>query len=707
MEQADNAVSPDFPAGDCTFTAEGGTLSVKVRADGMEACLLAVTPAGKGVVFDAGKITSVLRANHIVYGILTENIALVSAEVDGVKGWSGREVVAEGRPPGIPGRLVYTAFGPDVEVTVASAESWKINDKVLHFGPLSNYFQQNREPGPEPDFHVKAVAAGEVVAIRQPPLEGNPGRDIFGREIKAPEFCELFGGQNINLVRMRQFTANLYGYMFVTNRRLAIFSPIIVADDDMTAWFVNLPQISPIRHPCPADICQALEAAGVTHGILDNDIAELCKALEKGDAPVWNVVARGALAEPGQDGYMEFGADRQRVAGKMRPDGSMDMRELNRVQTADDEEFIAVLHPPTAGYQGYTLSGVVLETTPGNELKVEAKDNIRVEDDGDGTLSFFAEQPGLIVYQNQKITIEPLYLIKGNVDFSTGNIDVDCNLQINGSICSDFVVKTTKNVLVAGAIEPGAKLFVEGDLEVKGGILGEDTEVRVLGDIHAEFVQGAKVVAKGEIHVRQYIYVASVRSIGAIVVGPGSGKRGGSIAGGTVCSTTTITAKSCGSPSNVPTTLELQPHPKKLAVLKDLKRAIKKCHAHLKMIKSTLKLETLDLEELQTLFEDIGQDNGNAKAVYAKLLRDVKNNLDKIEELNAAKNIVKQKIFADAAFMRVSISQHCYGNTLVRICGKELLDKNDWGATSFVYRENSVQVDIDGGNSSPGEDLET
>jgi hypothetical protein len=693
VEGVEVAGSPDYPAGECVFVAEWGTLSAQVRPDGMEACLVAVTPALADSVVDAGKITALLQANHIVSGLLPEKIARVAASVTGIAGWSGKQVVAEGRPPGIPGRLDYTAFGSNAEVKISGVDSWEIDGKGLYFAPLQNFFQQNRSPGEEPTFLGKAIGAGEVVAIRHDPLKGKPGRDIFGRTLKAPAFCELVPGDNINLVDMRQFTATSFGYLLVVNRRLSIFSPIVVADNAMTAWYVNLPQFSPHRQPSAGDIGKLLNKGGVSHGIVHAEISELCKLLEQGAAPVWNAVARGMLAVPGEDGRLEFSVDRDKVAGTIREDGSMDMRDLNLVQTVDGGACIAVLYPPTAGQAGYTLSGVKLETIPGQELNVEAKDNVRVEDGDNGTLVFFAEKPGLVLYQNETITVEPLYLVKGNVDFSTGNIDVDCTLQINGSICSDFIVKCTKNVRVAGAVEPGAKVMVQGDLEVKGGILGETTEVTVLGNLQAGYIQAAKLVVKGEIHVRQYIYVSHVRSIGAIEVGPGSGARGGSIAGGVVCSSSSITAKSCGSPSNVPTTLDLAPHPKQLAALKALKREMKACQAHLLMVKTTLKLETLDLEALQTKFLEVEPGEAKAKAVYAQLLADVKNNLEKLKELSAAKEIVKQEIKDDAAHMHISITHHCYGNTLIRICKTEFLDKNDRGPTDFAYKDGEVVVD--------------
>ncbi len=693
VEGAEGAATPDYPSGACLFTAEWGTLAVEISADGMEACLLAVTPALAEAAVGEEEIIALLQGHHIVSGLLPENIRQVVAELAGVAGWSGRTVVAEGRLPGVPGGLDYVAFGPEAQVLIAGTDTWQVNGTLLSFASLHNFFQQNRNPGEEPTFVAKALRAGEPVAIRRDPLTGRWGHDIFGRQLKPSAFCELVVGDNIKLVDLRQFTAGLFGYLLVINRRLSVVSPIVLADQEMTAWYVNLPQFPPQHQPSADDIRALLAKAGVCQGILAGAIAELCAALEQGTAPVWSKVASGLPAVPGEDGYLEFSVDRAEVAGTLRQDGSMDMRALNLIQTIDQGEKIAVLHPPTAGAKGYALTGRELATTAGKELKVQAKGNVRLEEidtDRGRALGFFALQPGIVHYKNQTLTVDPLYVVKGNVDFSTGNIDVECDLQITGSVCADFIVKSTKNILVAGSIESGAKIFVEGDLAVKGGIFGESTDIRVLGNLQAGYIQAAKVVVKGEVRVRQYIFASHVRSIGALVVGPGSGGRGGSITGGVVCSSTSITATSSGSPSNVPTILSLKPHPKQLAASKALRRAIIQCHARLMMIKDILEMDTLDLQELQNKYRQTAP--GESRLIFSRLLGEIKKNIGKMEELTTAREKVKQKIRNDTALMHISITHHCYGNTLIRILQKELVERNDRGAVVFIYKEGNVVV---------------
>jgi len=157
---------------------------------------------------------------------------------------------------------------------------------------------------------------------------------------------------------------------------------------------------------------------------------------------------------------------------------------------------------------------------------VEGKNNVRVEDDG-GRILFYAQAPGIVEFSDNKIAVNPVYQISGDVDFSTGNLDVDCNLVIPGSIRSEFSVKTTENVSVGGIIEPGADVFVQGNLVVQGGIIGETTRITVLGNLQTLFIQDAHVVVKGKLTVETSIYNAAVRTVGEIQVKSGGGGRQG------------------------------------------------------------------------------------------------------------------------------------------------------------------------------------
>ena len=658
----------NFPAGQLLFSADWGTIKLEISADYLEAVLLSLEQSSSSQAVTADMINSLLRENKIVYGVSSEKINAVAAEANKSSGWSGRMVIAAGRPPGIPGNVRFIFLGEEEQAWSMDGNIWQGNDVTLSFQALNEFFAAPGQPGAE--VLAKAVRPGEVIAEREEPLKGRPGRDVYGRSTKAPRFKGLLVGDNVEIVNLREFRATAFGYISILDKRLDIISPVRIADDEMTAWYINLPQLAPQRCPEQSDIIKALKKLGIISGVKKKALNRLCQPDLLAGLARWYVVAQGREPVNGEEGRLDFTVSREKRIGDLKKDGSMDFRSLNLVQTVGKE----------------------LPAEAGGDFRVEARDNVRVEE-VNGIVNFYAECDGLILFRNNKISVDPLYRVSGDVDFSTGNIDVDCSLNIGGAVCSDFIVLASGNVIIGGGIEPSAKLTVQGDLLVQGGIIGEHTEVTVLGNLQADYIQAAKVVVKGSLVVKQYIYHAVIRTVGEIRVGPGSGKRGGSISGGMVCSSKKILLSSSGSASNVPTALALASAPDKLARLNKLKKNIRLCDAAISRIMRTMKLSRLDKEAIALLFEPLSPAQ---KKLFTRILAKLKNTIDQKQRVKNNLEELQKEMRKDLRKMVIKISQRCYGNTSIKIGKKEFLEKVDHGPAVFSYRNNRVQAEFGG-----------
>ena len=82
-----------------------------------------------------------------------------------------------------------------------------------------------------------------------------------------------------------------------------------------------------------------------------------------------------------------------------------------------------------------------------------------------------------------------------------------------------------------------------------------------MGTIQCKFIQTANVLAKEAIEVGSYIFNASVRCGGEIIVRSGGGERGGSIVGGEVFAARSIQAKNIGSSTTAGTVIGLNSDP--------------------------------------------------------------------------------------------------------------------------------------------------
>jgi uncharacterized protein len=100
--------------------------------------------------------------------------------------------------------------------------------------------------------------------------------------------------------------------------------------------------------------------------------------------------------------------------------------------------------------------------------------------------------------------------VKGNVGPSTGNIDQDGDVRIEGGVCDLFEVRAAGNVTIDGVIG-AASVRVGGDLVVVGGIAGKGTAQCLAGaSITARHISNATVEAYGNIRASTMVWESQI-----------------------------------------------------------------------------------------------------------------------------------------------------------------------------------------------------
>jgi uncharacterized protein (DUF342 family) len=154
-----------------------------------------------------------------------------------------------------------------------------------------------------------------------------------------------------------------------------------------------------------------------------------------------------------------------------------------------------------------------------------------------------AETSGQVVMVGDKINIEPVYRVKGNVNLGTGNIDFLGSVEITGNVEDGFSVKAEGNIEIHGTVER-ADLQAQGDITVHQGITGKGSgRVKAGRSIWARFIENTIVEAGNMVVVTDGIVNSQVDAFHRIVV---KGKRA-NIVGGHLRATDEISANSIGS----------------------------------------------------------------------------------------------------------------------------------------------------------------
>lgn len=264
------------------------------------------------------------------------------------------------------------------------------------------------------------------------------------------------------------------------------------------------------------------------------------------------VVAKGTPTQHGEHGKVDWKIDLSILDGAqlVEKHGRVDWKDMHHLLQVEEDELIAVMIDPTQGENGITVYGEELPATPGKEVKFPAGKGVRISEDGK---ELYATLAGAVCMENGKISISPVYNVKGDVNYSTGNIDYDETIEITGGVLPEFSVKAGQDIHVNGLVE-AAYLEAGGSIYINGGIQGDQKAVvKAHGDIVVKYINNATVESGGHIIVNGSITNSVVRAGGKIVVeGPKA-----VIVGGICCAETEISAAIFGSELGVKTELEL------------------------------------------------------------------------------------------------------------------------------------------------------
>jgi hypothetical protein len=322
-------------------------------------------------------------------------------------------------------------------------------------------------------------------------------------------------------------------------------------------------------------------------------------------------IAKATPFERGKEASFEWQIDieRERI-GKVLEDGSIDFRERNLTTVVKEGDLIGVLTPTVEGTPGIDVLGNEISSPRPINIEVLADARIEARDIEEG-IGFFAGSGGGVTHEIEvrrskqrtrrriRIGISPISNIDGDVDYSTGNIDFHGDVVIQGSVQSLFSVKATGGVSIGGYVEAGAFISTGKNIAIKGGIVGANTELVAGGSVMAKFIQEATIRAAEDVQAGAYIFNASVRAGGKVIVlGKGEGKSR-ALVGGLIWGGKGIEATSIGSPYNTGTRLVVGVDPDRVNRLDQLRANIRACEERQQRLMEKIGVDSLDMEVIR------------------------------------------------------------------------------------------------------------
>ena len=309
--------------------------------------------------------------------------------------------------------------------------------------------------------------------------------------------------------------------------------------------------------------------SGVKHGLDEPLLTQLlnnARNAEGGGDPLSEVIAMATEAIRGEDTQfvpLVATANERILKPKVRPDGTIDMRELGDLPVVTVNQPIMKLIHSTQGTAGADVLGNPILSEHGENFDFEVNDGSCLDPNNpDQLIATNNGQPNLV---HNGMQVDDVVKVKA-VDLSTGNLDIDANLLVEGDITECMVVKCTGNITVGGVIE-SAHVEACGSITVGKGIVGHVNEkgdkdfslssVIIAGDrIDAVFASYSKLHAKKEVHLDEQLLHCDTTSEGCVTVG-NKKTIGNQIVGGITRALTIIETDVLGSPAGVLTKLDL------------------------------------------------------------------------------------------------------------------------------------------------------
>ena len=430
-------------------------------------------------------------------------------------------------------------------------------------------------------------------------------------------------------------------------------------------------------------IRRALIGMHVTSGILDDAIEQ---AVTSGLAEQLEV-ARGQAAENGEDGHMECLIDMVKSRHPhIDEKGVADYRDLGSVVVVCQGQRLMCKHPPTPGRNGENVLGQAVVANSGKDIMFAPQLKGAMIDPQDAAF-LIAEIAGQPVMANYGMTVEPSITIP-TVDLTTGNIDFDGTVEIQGDVHAGMTIRATGDIHIAGTVE-AATIEAGGDVVVKGGIIGHGevhdqpvkseksmiARVRAGASCSALFIENASVEAKDSIMVDRLVMQSELIAMNQIVVGkPGSGQ--GNIVGGLTEATLLVQAGQIGSESGVRTRIMVGTNPY--------------LHENLKHAKSALEKKNHEMEELDKLLAFIAAHPGRIKPEIVHKAESTRTMLGQeiegaLQELNEI--MLELNLSEDA---RVVAEKMVYSNVQIEIGGKIHRVEIERGKGAFMRREEEI-----------------
>ncbi len=448
----------------------------------------------------------------------------------------------------------------------------------------------------------------------------------------------------------------------------------------------------------PNQLKQALEAANIRKGLKSKEIKALLTEAHHATpgTTTQKEIACGKNPEHGQDGQWisDVKTLRQQLSKpKQREDGTVDMLDFGEIVTVKEGELLMHLEPPTPGKSGFTVTGEAIPPKPGKEVPFSPAEGVTLSESKDQIL---ATRQGIPIEQPRGMRVDQIYTAS-KVDLSTGHVDFDGSVIIQGDVSDSMKVTATGDITIGGSVYY-ATIEAGGDILVKNGVIGRQQEnakqfivdeincqLTAAGHIQLGFAQYTKLQANKDIKVEKQLLHCFTQTKGLLDIGRGPKDRNSKLIGGITMACKGIFCANYGTEAFIPTEVRMCCNYQELM---DLEQKISSKLPENEQLLQEMKLLLPSYKELPNTPESSRKTQQLKQAIVQtqKLVATLKHKIKKLRrardsQLGSAKLCIRGKIFPNVkiqiANFPLKITDEHQGGSVYFKQGEVIYDPDD------------------------------
>ena len=352
----------------------------------------------------------------------------------------------------------------------------------------------------------------------------------------------------------------------------------------------------------------------------------------------------------------------------------VDFRELGCIVNVPAGKLLLEKVLATAGTPGKTVTSEIINAKHGKDVSIRVGPGVILSEDG---MQVTSKVEGKYLLADGKAAVMTEHTVMGDIDMSTGNVAfVGERLTVNGAVLPGFKVKGKKDVYISQGIQNGAVITAGGDLEIKGGVVGEDVALKSWGNIKVDFIENV-----GRIEVKENLTITDTIIQGHAHVGKDltvlAGK--GTLIGGKFIIGGSVYVKELGSDAEVITEVSVGINPELEAKKKKLEEGKEIWPAKMnEIIKTTTSLKKMKKES-----------NGKLPPEKEELLKKYNEMLpkvmEKVNELTEREQVIEEEV-EKTSNECLYVYGTVYPGITVTICGQ---------SRTLTSEEKSVVIHFD------------